>query len=510
MPSFSIPLSGLSADSTALNTIANNLSNLNTTGYKEQTTFFSSLLYDIVGSSGSGDPVQVGTGVQVAANNTNFTTGNISTTGAVYSDAAINGSGFFVLNNGSGGEVLTRDGNFHVAKDGTLESADGLAVMGYDAVNGVLNNSGAVSNIVIPVGQVMMPVATTSFSVSQNLNSGDTTAPGNVTLYDSQGNEVTANITYTNLGGNKWGYSISAPQTLTADTATAGTVQYSFGAGATVDPGTNLTITALNAAGTNTVTSGLPTFTGSPETLADYKSDLMTALGAAGMNVTGTGANQVNVNIVGSTLSITGIGSSTGSVVQDAAASGPATGTLTFNADGSLAQPNGSISGIQFSGLADGSSPLNLTWNLNSSNGAITQTNQKSGQSAENADGYPAGTINIDSMTIAADGTISAGFSNGKTQVLGQMAVGTVNNSQGLSAVGSNEYQTTSASGNISIGVAGSTGRGSIDGGELESSNVDISTEFSNLIVAQRAFEANSKSVTTFDTVTQDAISMIR
>ncbi len=105
---------------------------------------------------------------------------------------------------------------------------------------------------------------------------------------------------------------------------------------------------------------------------------------------------------------------------------------------------------------------------------------------------------------------ISATFSNNHTTDIGQIAVASVANSEGLSRVGGNNYQTTSASGTAAIGVAGVGGRATITDDALEASNVDISTEFANLIVAQRAFEANSKTVTTFDTVTQDAISMIR
>ena len=89
------------------------------------------------------------------------------------------------------------------------------------------------------------------------------------------------------------------------------------------------------------------------------------------------------------------------------------------------------------------------------------------------------------------------------------MAVATVSNLQGLQAQGAANYATTTASGNAAVGVAGVGGRGTIEDSKLEASNVDISGEFSNLIVAQRAFEANSKAVTTFDTITQETINMI-
>jgi flagellar hook protein FlgE len=107
-------------------------------------------------------------------------------------------------------------------------------------------------------------------------------------------------------------------------------------------------------------------------------------------------------------------------------------------------------------------------------------------------------------------GIITASYSNGNTTQVGQIAVATVANMEGLTVAGNNNFTTTGASGLASIGVAGAGGRGTIQDDELELSNVDISTEFANLIVAQRAFEANSKTMTTFDTISQDAIGMIR
>src|SRR5580698_8641077 len=130
MPSFYIPLSGLDADSTALNTIANNLANMNTTGLKSQTTNFSDLFYQQVGANGSGDQIQQGTGVKVASNTTDFSGGAISSTD-VSTDNAIDGNGFFVLNAGSGTQLYTQNGSFQLSSTGTLETADGMAVMGY-------------------------------------------------------------------------------------------------------------------------------------------------------------------------------------------------------------------------------------------------------------------------------------------------------------------------------------------------------------------------------------------
>lgn len=511
MPSFDIPLSGLNADSTALNTIANNLSNMNTTGFKGQTTNFSDLFYQQVGTSGSGDQIQVGTGVQVASNSTDFTGGSISSTG-VDTDAAIDGTGFFVLDD-SGSQLYTRDGNFQLSSNGTLESTAGQAVMGYAATNGVINTSGALSDIVIPTGQVMQPSATTTFSMTQNLDSDSTTASGPVTVYDSLGNSYVATVDYTKTGNNTWSYSISMPDTLTSSSTDVGgvsTINYDFGSSsgtlATVDTGTSLTITAPATAG-GTATTGLPTFTGSPETIADYVTDLNTALGAAGITV-GTGGVTVSASASG-VLTISGANISTsGSVIQDPV-SANTTGTLTFNSSGTLVNPAGDVSGITFAGLSDGAATMDMTWDVLGSTGTgnISQTASANSTSSPTQNGYSSGEYN--GFTIGSNGTVTATYSNGKSQDVGQLAIATVSNQQGLVDMGSTEYQTTSASGQASVGIAGAGGRGTLEGSSLEASNVNISAEFSDLIVAQRAFEANAKSVTTFDTVTEETINMI-
>ncbi len=509
MASFYIPLTGLSADSKALNTIANNLANMNTTGFKSQTTSFSDLLYQQIGASGSGDTIQVGSGVQVAANSTDFSNGAVSSTG-VSSNAAINGSGFFVLDN-NGNELYTRNGTFQLASDGTLESANGLAVMGYGVVNGTLNTNGGLTDIVIPTGQVMKPAATTSFSMTQNLDStstAGTSTSGQVKVYDSLGNSYEATVTYTKTGTNAWSYNISLPDTLTDIASTSAgttTIKYNFGASggtlATVNPGTNLTITGPTASGTATITA--PTVTAG-ESVTNYAAALQSAVTAAG--ITGVTVSST----AGGQLSITGANISTsGSVVQDPVASAAAAGSLLFDASGNLVSPATDVTGISFSGLSDGAAALNLNWDLFGANGAgsVSQTAVSSATSATHQNGYASG--QYQDFSIGSDGTVTATYSNGQTQTVGQLVVATVGNEQGLQAVGSSNYRATTASGSPSVGIAGSGGRGSIEGSSLEASNVNISAEFSNLIIAQRAFEANSKAITTFDTVTQDTINMI-
>ena len=186
------------------------------------------------------------------------------------------------------------------------------------------------------------------------------------------------------------------------------------------------------------------------------------------------------------------------------------TGTLTFDSSGNLTSPTGAISGISFPSMADGASDLTFNWNLNGGGTSplLTQLASANSNGATPQDGFTSG--NYTGFTVDPSGVIEAQFSNGNSQTVGQIAVANVTNVQGLVSVGSNNFQTTNASGQFVAGVAGTGGRGVVDDSTLEQSNVNISTEFSNLIVAQRAFEANSKTVTTFDTISQDVIAMVR
>jgi len=411
MASFSIPLTGLNADQTELNTIANNISNLNTTGFKSQSTSFEDLFYQQVGSSGSGDPVLAGQGVKVAANSTDFTPGSINTAAGSPSDVALTGNGFFVLDNG-GTPAYTRAGDFQTDQNGNLTSVDGLAVMGYPASNGVVNTNAPLAAIQIPLGATQRPQATTNFALNAtNLDASSavgTVVPAQVTVYDSLGQSHVATVNFTNQGGNSWSYAISLPA-------------------------------------------------------GDYS---------------GATANT--------------------------------TGTLTFDSNGKLTAPAANVSGISFGALADGASNLNFSWDLYDANKnpTLTQVASPSTVGSTTQNGYSSGSYQ--GFSVGSDGTISVQFSNGQTQAVGELAIATVNNEQGLARLGNNNFAATLASGQATVGVAGTGGRGTMEGGALEGSNVDISSEFSNLIVAQSAYEANAKSVTTFNTVTQDTINMIR
>jgi flagellar hook protein FlgE len=186
------------------------------------------------------------------------------------------------------------------------------------------------------------------------------------------------------------------------------------------------------------------------------------------------------------------------------------TGTLTFNGAGQLTAPAANVTGITINNFADGASPLTFSWNVfdANNNGLLTQVSNPSATSSTHQDGFSSGSL--ESYIIESDGTIQGTFSNGQTSALGQIALATFANEQGLIRNGSNDFLASLASGQADVGKAGTGGRGTLSGGSLEESNVDIATQFADLIVAERSYQANAKSVTTFDEVTQTTINLIQ
>ncbi len=410
MPNFSIPLSGLTAESTALSAIANNLSNQNTTGYKDTSVLFSDLFYQSLGTTGSGDPIEVGAGTQVSSMPSLFTQGSVSATG-VPTDVAIQGSGFFAVQDSTGVINYTRAGDFSVDANNDLVTSEGQQVLGYPAVNGVINTGTGIAPLQLGAGTLSPPTATTNVQLTTNLNAaanvGDTFSTP-ITVYDSLGASHVLTFTYTNTGPGAWNYSITIP--------------------------------------------------------------------AADVGATG---NPVVVKA----------------------------GTLAFDANGNLTTPAANVAGLTVPGLADGASNISFTWDLyNNGAGLLTQVAAPSSTSSTNQDG--AGSGSLVNFTIGSDGTITGSFSNGKTQALGQVALASFANNDGLQLQGNTDFSPTLASGQAVLGAPGTGGRGTLSGGALELSNVDIATEFANLIVAQRGFEADAKAVTTFDQITQDTIAL--
>lgn len=416
--SFSAALSALTANTTAIDVVGNNLANLSTTGFKASSVSFQDLVTESLSAGLS--QTQVGFGVAQPTTTIQFTQGALQSTGGV-DDAAIQGGGFFILNDPEDGQLYTRAGNFTTDANGDLLSSSGANVQGWTEVNGVLNTNGPVGNIKVPLGTLQPPVATTSFSANMNLNAAATVGSTNatfstpVTVYDSLGTSHVLTLTFTETAGSTWNYSVSIPgQDLTSGTA------------------------------------------GTPTVLT--------------------------------------------------------TGTINFDQNGTLTTPPASAGPIAVTatGLSDGAADLNLNWNLYDSDQQplITQFAQNSAVSSNTQNGQAA--AQLVNVGIGTGGQILANYSDGQQAVVGQLALASIVNPSSLVAVGNNNYQASSLTAQPAIGTPDTGGRGEVEGGQLESSTVDIATEFTNLIVYQRGYEANAKVINTADQLSQDTINLIQ
>ncbi len=187
----------------------------------------------------------------------------------------------------------------------------------------------------------------------------------------------------------------------------------------------------------------------------------------------------------------------------------PLTGTLTFDSAGKLTSPAATATPPQLTltGLADGAADMNV--NLNFWNGTtprLTQYSQPSAAAANAQDGSPA--ANLIRVGLADGGKIVAQYSNGDQTTVGQVAMALVRNPDSLLAIGNNNYGLSARTALPAVGVPDTGGRGSVLGGAVEASTVDIAKEFTNLIVLQRAYQANAKVVTTVDQLSQETIAL--
>lgn len=387
-------ISGLRAHQMMMDVVGNNIANVNSLGYKSSNVVFEDTLSQFVRNSGSSqggtagvNAAQVGLGVKIAGISTNFNQGAAQLTGRS-TDLMIQGDGFFVVNDGTQ-ELYTRAGSLTLDATGNLATPDGAIVQGWTAANGVINSNAAPSDIQLPMGTLLAPVATTTMSLGGNVpaDAGVGTAlVTTITTYDGQGNAVPVTATLTKTGAEAWDMALT--------NATPATVALTF----------------------NAATGALVT--------------------ASPVGVT-IGGNALSIDI--SQLSQYGAGNTLAALSQD----GSAMGTLQ-------------------------------------------------------------------GMSLSADGTLVGVFSNGLKQNLAQIAMASFNNPGGLEKVGNSSFRTSVNSGNAQIGVAGSSGRGMLAGGALEMSNVDLAAEFTNLIVAQRGFQANSRVITASDEILQDLVNIKR
>jgi flagellar hook protein FlgE len=455
--SFFSGLSGLKAHQVRLDVISNNVSNVNTYGYKASRVSFQDLISQMLqGASepkverGGINPKQVGFGVSVASIDKIFTQGAIQTTGK-NTDLAIQGDGFFILREGDN-LLYTRAGNFGVDKDGYLVNpSNGMRVQGWmsrvdNTGNRVIDTAGEIEDIKIPIYGKEPAKATNEVVFKSNLISATEVLPPNadantirrlthrtsIDIYDAEGNRYRLTTTFWKVRNNTWQVSTFI------DGAVPGSIR------ANVVPPQGV------ADRENTSSRFIIGF--SPNGILQYAGDDTTP------DVQNNGKLYVNIRFQ--------------------LPNEPVPRTIRLF--------------LGTAGLADG----------------ITQFSSQTTTKAVSQDGYPMGYL--ESFTIDDKGTIVGIYSNGKRVKLAQVALALFTNPAGLEKYGENAYIKSPNSGEPIVGEAGIAGRGKIISGALEMSNVDLADQFTDMIITQRGFQANSRSITTSDQILQEVLGLKR
>ena len=313
------------------------------------------------------------------------------------------------------------------------------------------------------------------------------TREGNFTV-DSTGHLVTATGQYVQgwnavngvLNANGATSNITLPTALTTPPVATGNITLNA----------NLNSNAVTGAASGTFSSPIQIFDslGTAHTLT--------------VTYTNTSANNWTYNV---TIPSTDVAGGTGATTN------VGTGTMTFGSNGLMTVPAAAAGTVPISvtGLADGASNLTINWNLYDKNGdsTITQFSQASTNTGQAQDGAAPGQLT--GMSIGQDGEVVASFSNGTTSNVAQIALASVLNPGSMQQVSGNAYAPTSQTANPVIGLPSTGARGGISGGALETSTVDIATEFTNLLQYERGYQANSKVISTEDQVIQQTIGLI-
>lgn len=433
-------VSGLQNHQTRMDVVGNNISNVNTYGFKKgRVTFKDMISQSLSGAAkpqedrGGINPQQVGLGMQVATIDTIHTQGALQVTG-VNTDLAIQGEGFFIEKKGNS-SYYTRNGAFSIDKNGYLVNpSNGYKVQGWNAVlnpeTGMmeLNTAAGVEDLIIPVGSKDPARATQNTKFFCNLQKNSDTHQADLTIYDSTGIPRQLRATFNRTDVNRWDMVIEIPE------ATEGSVSVSAG-----DPVEN--------GGNNTF--------------------------------------QLVFNDAGSLISVSdGTNTQTEGVLMP---------NVSFTYTGTDGEVNQTI---------------NLTMGEVGLFNGITQFESPSTTKAIEQDGYTMGML--EGFSFDDSGQITGVFTNGNRKTLGQVALAKFANAGGLEKAGDTLFVESNNSGTANIGVAAAEGRGSIKAGTLEMSNVDLSEQFTDMIVTQRGFQANARTITTADQLLQEVIALKR
>ena len=495
-------VSGLRNHQVRMDVIGNNISNVNTVAFKSgRVTFKEGFAQLLAGASrppgdqGGINPIQVGLGMQIGSIDQLYTQGNIETTGQS-TDLAIQGDSLFVVRKGNQ-SYYTRSGNFQLDADGKLVSpTNGFVVQGRMYENGQLKDG--IQDIKLPFGQKVSAKPTTEMTLGGNLNAaaptfvGDFDAAGRADpqnarawtettlgVFDSQGTKWDVKVQFYKTGPNTWNWEIDPMVSAAAvDYVVDGDYQLP------IDPASGLPdgyeIDPANVEVTSP--SGTP-----------YKNPEDFTIGAGGAVVFGASipaGSQVKVNYHMSPIT---------------PAAGANSGSFTFDSAGTIIPPADQPS-IDFA--VPGALPVQVKLAVGSGVNGLTQFATASTAVLRDQNGYTAG--QLQNFSIDRTGLVTGFFTNGTTTPLGQIVLADFNNPSGLLRVGDNMYQESANSGGAVLGFALEGSQSQMTSGALEMSNVDLAQEFTNMIIAQRGFQANSKVVTTSDEMLQELMQLKR
>lgn len=555
-----IGVSGMTAHQRMIEVVGHNLANMNTTGYKASRVGFADLFYDTVRSDlffdtqgetgdndavGGANPAQIGNGSKVSVVGVNFSQGGFDPTNNQF-DFAISGDGFFVVNS-EVGEEYTRAGSFSIDQNGFLvDAASGKLVQRFGSLGETTDFGPALqsienNNIQLPVGANIPGKETTSVSIRGNLNS--TNEPDSHQIltslsgYETGGaaadlttllNDLdTINVPYqpgdairidgTDHDGNAVDFSVAVDNTTTLG-------DLIDGINATL-PGATASLTAAGEIQIESDTAGpsdlLLTVTNEVGNIGELDLSanpiLQSQAGTEGNIVSGGfevfdelgGVHSVGIEITKEedgtwTLEANiddGTGTMVDAVVED----------IHFDTSGAFVSAGGAGTGdtslvFDFGGV-NGPQTVSIDFGDPGTLTALTSY-ATSSSFLSDQDGFSTGTL-ID-VHVDDTGIIEGVGSNGRRFPLAQMAIATFANNNGLEKVGDNFYQASSISGDAQVGAAATSGRGSILSGHLEQSNVEIAVEFTRLILAQRGFSANSRTITVTNEILEELTNLIR
>ena len=546
MRALSSGVSGLSSQQLKMDVIGNNISNVNTVGYKASRIRFNELFNQVLMpggqtvAGGTTNPVQVGLGVRTGSIDRQFLQGVLQTTGAP-TDLAIQGDAFFVVGNEQQ-QFYTRAGNFRFDAQGRLVTPDGYFVKGWMAdENGELSQSAALDSIVLATDMVLPAAATTRMRLAGNLSASAvpvqevwTSSRGFTLAADGQTADGTADLndlaqTTTPLadgdtivisGTNPDGSAVSA--TFTYGAANDGTtlddlltvLNNAFtGATATLENGkivlrddqtgdSQLSLNLAAGAG-NTGRIELPGFVNTAEGLTPKVTTSALVYDSLGTEHT--------INVTFTKTANDREWSFEVSVAGDATVTQGGKGTLLFNPDGTLASVtfDQAQSTLVFE-PNNGADPVAIELDFGQSAGVdgLTLFDGTSTVKVAERDGRAQGVLT--SFNFDETGKLFGVFSNGVTRLVAQVALSRFNNPAGLSHLGNNLFAATAASGTGQIGKAGEEIASTVFAGTLEASNVDLAQEFTEMIIAQRAFQANARTITVSDQLLSEVVQLKR